>query len=295
MTVLADEQEALLRPILPGRMPTTRAGLRGVVGIHLDGHAFIHEGFVGNQSVQLRKGPPGLCCIGFALLLRRLFAMLAFGALTNVCQVLQADETVGVLLDDAPTHDMVTIRFQPSLSPTDPYEATPGVASAFALQPFLEPSIMVRFLDDVFARIERTRAGGGAGHGQIAHADINTNDLCMRLGCWVCDLDLKAHEQVELLAWFVIPQPGCSKLSPVLNESHVFGIASVGHNHPSLQREDADPGICLEAVVLALLIRQGGRHILGRLIQSFVALHSRACLACSVILLDFGPQGFVGG
>src|SRR5512142_2811593 len=138
MTALTDKQQALAWAILLAGMRTARARLRGVVGINLDRHTVVEHGFVSDQGMQRSPGPFGMGGIGFALTYRRLFAMVASCPLTNVCQVFQTDETVGVLIDDAPTHDVVAVRFQPSLSSADLYQTFRSGTSAFTLQPLLE-------------------------------------------------------------------------------------------------------------------------------------------------------------
>src|SRR5260370_37771684 len=92
MAVLTDKKQALVRPIALAGMTTHRASLGGIMGIHLDGHTLVQEGFVSNGSMQLSKTPTGLSRIGTTLLLTRLFAMLASCTLTDVCQVLQPDQ-----------------------------------------------------------------------------------------------------------------------------------------------------------------------------------------------------------
>src|SRR6266851_2131801 len=84
-------------------------------------------------------------------------------------------------------------------------------------------------------------------------------------------------------------------MSTLLDESYVLVIACVRHDHAARERQDADPVITLEAVVMAQLIGQGGRNILRWLVQALVAFLRMTSEACCSVLLDFGPQGFVGG
>ncbi len=55
MTVLTDEEQARLRTIGITGMSTHRASLARIVGVYLDGHACVQEGFVGNHALQQRK------------------------------------------------------------------------------------------------------------------------------------------------------------------------------------------------------------------------------------------------
>jgi len=99
MTVLTDEQQAFVGPIGVTDMSTHRAREATVVSVHFDRHRTGQQGFVGNHRVQLSKRPLRVDSVAFALLDRnrlRAFAILlpfvrsSSGALSNVCQVLQA-------------------------------------------------------------------------------------------------------------------------------------------------------------------------------------------------------------
>jgi hypothetical protein len=94
MAVLTDKQQPFVRSIGITGVSTHRASLARVVGIHLDSHRTMQESFVGNHALQLGKRPFGGGRIGLPLLLRRFFAMLAPGSLTDVCQVLQSNDRI---------------------------------------------------------------------------------------------------------------------------------------------------------------------------------------------------------
>src|SRR5215471_14916162 len=104
-TMLTDEQESFVGTVLARSMPTYRACLGGIMSIDLDSHALMQEGFVGNHGVQLGKSPLGISSIRFALLLRCLLALASLGSLPNIRQVLNSDQCMGMLLDNAFTHD----------------------------------------------------------------------------------------------------------------------------------------------------------------------------------------------
>ena len=100
MTVLTDKQQAFAWTIGLTGMSTAWARLARVVGIDGNRHTPLQERLVRNHALQLGKGPPGVGGIGLPLLLRSLLAMLAPRALANVGQVLQTDETGGILMDE---------------------------------------------------------------------------------------------------------------------------------------------------------------------------------------------------
>ena len=91
MAVFTYEQQAFVRSILLARIPTTRAGLRGVVRVHFDRHALMQESFVSDHGVQLGKTPLGEDCVGFALFLASPSALASLRVLSNVSQVFQSD------------------------------------------------------------------------------------------------------------------------------------------------------------------------------------------------------------
>src|SRR5690348_9867920 len=124
MTILATEQQPFVGTVLGTSMPTLRTSQATVVGINLDRHTLMQEGFVSDHAVQFGKAPLGVGGNGAALLFRGRFIAFPFllaladpppGSFTDMGQVFQADEAVGVLFDDALAHDMVSVLLQPSL------------------------------------------------------------------------------------------------------------------------------------------------------------------------------------
>lgn len=94
--MLTDKQQAFLWAVVGARMPTHGTGLGGIVGIHLDRHALMQEGFIGNHAVQLGERPFGVGSVGFALLRGGFLPLLPCGAFSNVCQVFQTDQTISI-------------------------------------------------------------------------------------------------------------------------------------------------------------------------------------------------------
>jgi hypothetical protein len=179
MTVLADEHQAFIGAIGIACMPTHRACLAGVVGVHFDRHRPLQERFIGNHAVQLSKGPFGRGSIGTSLLLARLFAMLAPHALADVCQLFQSNQTVRVSGHDTFGDHMIGILLQPSLSPANHDQAPCSRASAFLLQTLPQSRIMVGFGDELLPRMEALVSPGGSSDRQVANAYIHTCDIRM--------------------------------------------------------------------------------------------------------------------
>jgi hypothetical protein len=113
MAVLTDEQQALVGPMSRAGMSTLGTRLAAVVGIDLDRHRLMQQGFIGNHALQLGKAPLGMGSIGLSLLLARRIPLLAFGSLTNIPQVFQPDQAVWVLLGNALGDDMIGVLRSP--------------------------------------------------------------------------------------------------------------------------------------------------------------------------------------
>jgi len=120
MAVLTDKQETLIRTISITGVSTHRASLARVVGVYLDCHTPSQERFRGNHALEFSKRPLGVGGVGFPLLFAHSFAFLvsfaARSALSDVCQKLQSDQTVGILGHDAFRDSMIGVLLQPSLS-----------------------------------------------------------------------------------------------------------------------------------------------------------------------------------
>ncbi len=145
MADLTDKEQPLLWAIPLAGMAAMRAGLTGVVGIDLHTERTSQMRLVDEQAMQFGKGPLGGMPIGPALLLACLFALLPLGPLADMGQVFQADETVGVGIQNALTDSVVGIQLQPSLSPADGDAPSCCRASAFSLESLLQAGIMVCF------------------------------------------------------------------------------------------------------------------------------------------------------
>ncbi len=107
VAVLTDKQEPFVGAIGITGMSKHRADEATVVGIYLDCHTLMQEGFIGDHGVQFSKGPLGIGGIGLSLLPARLLAFTPFRPFSDVLQVFQSNQTVWVLGDDAFGDDMI--------------------------------------------------------------------------------------------------------------------------------------------------------------------------------------------
>lgn len=143
MALLTDKHQPVVGAICLSRMTTAWARLGGVVGIHVDCHTLVQEGFVRNHRVQLGKAPGGVSRICLALLDARLFAFPSLCALADVRQVFQSNHTLWVLGHNMLADDVVGVLLQPSLSPTDAHQTARGGTSAFLLKTLSQSCIMI--------------------------------------------------------------------------------------------------------------------------------------------------------
>src|SRR5712692_1010780 len=294
ITALADKQQTRLRAIGSRGMTTDGASFARVVGIHLDGHRTLRKGFISNHALQFSKRPFGVGGIGFALLSTRFLASLAFGSIANGCQVLQADHALRVLINDAFGDYMIGVLLQPSLSSAYHHQAMGSRASAFVLKTLPQSRIMISFGNHLFARIEGTISLRGGSHGKIAYPNIHPSHTRLGLWCWVCSLHFERDQQIEACLGFVIPQMSRSYFSTDLYQGNMLVIACIRHNHTPFQSQDTHLLCCLEAIVLAVLIGQRRRDILGSLIKSLISLLGDASFPLCTILFDLCPERLIG-
>ena len=123
MALLTHKKQPVLGTVLPARVAAARATLAGVVGVHADAATACQGRLVGQQSAQLRKGPTSSMPIGLARfgghgnhLLALAAFLAAFGPLANAGEVFQADQAVGIGVQDLLGDGVVGAQLKPSLS-----------------------------------------------------------------------------------------------------------------------------------------------------------------------------------
>src|SRR5258708_8171767 len=295
MTVLTDEQQAFVGAVAISSMPTHRARLAGVMGVYLDGHRPMQEGFIGDHTMQFGKGPFGRGSVGLSLLLARLFAILASRALTDVCQVLQPDQRMGISSDDAFGDHMIGILLQPSLSPTNHDGSSCSRASAFLLQTLPQSRIMICFGNKTFARMKRLLSPGRSSDCQLTDTHINANDSGMLLWRGFGYFKFKGDQQIELLAWLVIPEFSSSNLCSLVKQGHMLTIARIGNDHPPVQGQDTHLVAWLQTIIPLVVVGERWGNIVRRAIKALVAFLGLPCLPCGSVLLELCPEGLIGG
>jgi hypothetical protein len=295
MAVLTDKHEALVGAIELRGMPADGACLTRAVGIQSDRHRPVQERFVGNHGMQFGERPLGEGGIGLALLLRGPLALSSFGTLSNVSQVFQAEERVRMHVHNPLTHDMIGVRFQPSLPPGDSYQSSGRRTGAFLLQTLSQSRVVVGLGNDTLARMEGLPAPDGRCHRQVADAHIYPDNAGLGVGLGVRHFHFQGDEQIELFAGLVIPEFGCPDLCAVFEKRDMLTVAGIRQHDSPGKRQDAHPALRLEPIVMPQLVLKRRGDVLRSLVQPLVPFLGHACLALRGVLLQFRPQPFVGG
>lgn len=293
MTVLANKQETFVGSISIAGVSTHWASFARVVSIYLHCHASRQLGFVGNHAMQFSKRPLGVRRVGSPLLHARLLAFFVAGSLPDICQLLQSDQVIGVLGDDAFRDSVIGVLLQPSLSSRNHHQTAGCRTSAFLLQALSQSRIMVRSGNYSATRVEGMFATRIAGYSQIAYTHVNSSTTSVAFWCWIRGLDFKGNQQVELLLGFVVPQLSGSNFSTMLDKFNVLVISRVGDNHTTFKSQDADMAIFFKAIVSFVVVGQCWRYVLWGLVKPFVALLGPTRFAILSILFHFRPETFV--
>ena len=302
LAVLADKEQPVLGTIPFAGVATARAGLTGVVGIHADAAAACERCFVGQQPAQLGKGPLGGMPIRLARfgghgnqLLAEASALAPPRPLANAREVFQADETPGMGVQDVLGNGVIGAQLEPSLSRSDG-DASPGRrASAFALEPFLQTSIVISFRSHLLSGRELGVVLWRGHRRQIALPHIDAYHLRHVGWCGVRGHDGERDQEIEAVFGPIIPEFGPANRCPVLEPGKMPGIALIGQDESPREGQHTHPPCGFEGVVTPQDIRERRRDIVWRLVQALEAFPGPAGFACFHVLVPLGPQGFVGG
>src|SRR5207248_1644641 len=120
-------------------------------------------------------------------------ASYTFRPLSDVCQVFQTDDGFGCTLNNAFRDCVIGLQLQPSLSSTNRYQAASSRTSAFALQAFSEPSIVICLGTNLLARIKEGLARCCGCNRQIALFHIYPDNVYIVFKGWIGNLYFKAY------------------------------------------------------------------------------------------------------
>ena len=111
--------------------------------------------------------------------------------------------------------------------------------SAFALEPFLDTGVMVRFGSHLLSGGKLGVVVWGGHGGQIALAQINSQDLRQDFGRGVRGSDRERDEQIEVVFGAVIPEFGSANGGALLEQSQMATPALIGEDDTTSQRQHA--------------------------------------------------------
>jgi hypothetical protein len=154
MATLTHEGQSLVGAIVLTGMPAPGTCLAGGVGMHFHRHTACQQCLVCKISLQFGTGQLRGVPVRTSLPLRGLLSMPAIGTFTDMGQVFQADEAVGVLVYNVLTDEAVDRLFQPSLPSTEHYQSPGSGTGADLVQPPSQSCIAVRFGSGLCAGIE---------------------------------------------------------------------------------------------------------------------------------------------
>src|SRR5262245_9279494 len=130
---------------------------------------------------------------------------------------------------------------------------------------------MVGFVPCSFPWMKACLACGSGSHSQIAHADIDPNNLGELFAGWLRYVNGEGHEQIERFLLPIIPEFRVPNGGSGSDEGDMLVIALVGNADASTQGANADPTVTLNGVIplIGVLHRRG--TVLGRFVQSLEA------------------------
>src|SRR5258708_32688914 len=146
----------------------------------------------------------------------------------------QADQGVGVGHDNGFRDGVINLQFQPSLSSAERNLSPCCGASAFFLQAFTEPGVVVSTRPDAFSRIEPALVGKRSSRCQVALPDIYADNSGKRFRGWLRHLQFQGDQLLKLFVGFVIPELGTSNGGTMMDQGHMRLIALIRHNNTTL-------------------------------------------------------------
>src|SRR5260370_42473135 len=132
---------------------------------------------------------------------------------------------------------VISLQFQPSLSSAERDLSPRCRTSAFLLQAFTEPGVVVSFRPDAFAGIEPASVGQRSRRCQVALPDIYPYHGRQPVRSWLWYLQFQGDQQVKLLVHFVLPEFGTYNCSTVVDDRFIRLIALVSFDDASLYRQ----------------------------------------------------------
>src|SRR5260370_14365748 len=155
-------------------------------------------------------------------------------AFANVGEFLKTDQGGRMGGDNGFRDAVISLQFQPSLSSAERDLSPRCRTSAFLLQAFTEPGVVVSFRPDAFAGIEPASVGQGRRRCQVTLPDIYAHNRRECVRGWLRYLQFQGDQKGKLLAGLFLPELGTSHSGTVMDEGHMRLIALVGEDDAPL-------------------------------------------------------------
>src|SRR5262249_2545848 len=128
-----------------------------------------------------------------------------------------------------------------------------------------------------------------------ADTDIHPDDFVDLLVCRLRDADFQGNEQIEDFPGFIVPEFRITDAGSMPNECKMLMVALVGEADTPAQGTKTDLLVSLEGVITLIGILNSWRTVPGGLVQALKAFPGDLGPTMLHILLELGPESFVGG
>ncbi len=265
------------------------------MGIHFDHHRTAQRRFVSQEAQQFGVTPPctsTVCLPGF---LGTVLPAAPFGAVTDSSQFLDADKGMGKGVEDLDSKRRINVSNKPSFSARQLYQTAHSGTSAFLLKTFAGFGVPLRFAECGLTRLEKSFPRGVRCSGKVAHSHVHPHHLFMGSGFSFRQFKGQRNQKEILLFGLAVPEFACPNFSPLRDVFKVLSVAFIGQDHAAIQGGNTHLLAFLERVIALVLIAQGARNELGRVVQSLIPLGFGVDLTRCLTLFDLRPESFVGG
>src|SRR5258708_37737196 len=152
----------------------------------------------------------------------------------DASEFFQAEKRVRMGCNNGFRDAVIGLQFQPSLSPAERDQSPRRGASAFLLQAFVQPGVVVSFRPDALAGIEPASVGQRGRRCQVALPDIYPYHRRQRIRSWVNHLPFPVAHQVKLLVRLIVPELGTSHGGTPLDQGNLCPITFFTQDHTTL-------------------------------------------------------------
>ena len=143
--------------------------------------------------------------------------------------------------------------------------------------------------------MKRWLSPGRSSDCQLTDPHVHSNDSGLLLWRGIGYFKCKGDQQIELLAWLVIPELSSSNPCSLVKQGHMLTIARIGNDQTPVQGQETHLVVWLQTIIALVVVGERWGNIVGRAIKALVAFLGLPCLPCGSVLLDLCPEGLIGG